>query len=177
SDEPVNAEAQAEASADGEDTKPRRRSRRRGRRGGRQQSNGRAETAAADSTANENASDDGGSADQTGSDKATQPEKTAQAEQQTVEVQQTTRNDSQKDASGHDDKASFRRPEPKEKAVNGTGKSNGSAAHDEPAPEKVGEGMAHAQPEEPETVTVEETAPPPSKPRGSRKGWWQRGEA
>jgi ribonuclease E len=167
-DEPASPETRSEEEADGESANPRRRSRRRGRRGGRQQRNARAEAG----SENGNTSEESNQAEQTPPAKAPQAEKAAQPERS-----ETARRDSKaKDASEHDDKATFRRDEPEQKASNGKGKANGSAGHHERAPENVGEGMAVVQSEAPETVTAEAAPPPLSKPRGTRRGWWQRSD-
>jgi ribonuclease E len=171
-DEPASPETRSDEAADGENGNPRRRSRRRGRRGGRQQRNARAEAA----SENGNTSEERSPAEQPHSTNALQAEKTSQPERSEV----ARRDNKARDASGHDDKATFRRDEPEQKAANGKDKTNGSAEHHERAPENVGEGVAVAQPKAPEKVTAEDApdAPPPSsKPRGTRRGWWQRGDA
>ncbi len=161
---------------DGEDkTKNRRRSRRRGRRGGRQQRTARSSDAA---LRDENAST---------VQKSEQPsieedapwfdEEPGKAEDRKSETMIEEGPASQNEMSIRDDRSSFRsQPRRKtEHSANGSGKPNGhyqkELGNNQSNPENVDAGDTA------EAAVDEAPVPPKPKPRGTRRGWWQRREA
>ena len=161
---------------DGEDkSKNRRRSRRRGRRGGRQQRTARTSDTA---SRNENTPTPQNSEQPSIDEDAPWfDEEPAKAQDRKSETTIEEGPASQSESSVRDDKSSFRsqRSHNTEHGANGSGKPNG---HDQ---EELGNNKS-----DPEHVDTSETAeaaldemPVPSKPkpRGTRRGWWQRRDA
>jgi len=184
------------------DEKPRRRSRRRGRRGGRSQRGNRSANVEAtaqdqaeiaedhaqspdafeadrqppDAPAAEpaNSSADAAQPEEAREPETPQPAETAEPPAEDVNVSDT---ETSAPEAAEDDTRSFRgaRRRGRTRRTNGQAKPNGHEAG-EHASEEREETVEPDQPREAvdDTVEAEGKTPPPPKPRGAKRGWWQR---